>query len=59
MTEEGQPTWCPAITSLQAVVGGKWKIEILFYVAIEDVHRFGQLRRFMRNEVSESTLHSS
>ena len=56
MNEVGQPTWCPAITSLQAVVGGKWKIEILFYIAIEDEHRFGQLRRCMRNEVSESTL---
>lgn len=48
-------SWCPAISSLQKVIGGKWKIEILFYVALEDVHHFGELRRCLR-EVSESTL---
>jgi DNA-binding HxlR family transcriptional regulator len=37
------------------VVGGKWKIEILFYVALEDVRHFGELRRCLRG-VSESTL---
>ena len=48
-------SWCPAISSLQRVIGGKWKIEILFYVALEDVRHFGELRRCLRG-VSESTL---
>lgn len=56
MPETTRISWCPAISSLQKVVGGKWKIEILFYIAIEGVSRFGQLRRCMKNEVSESTL---
>ena len=55
MAEERKVNWCPAISSLQRVVGGKWKIEILFYVALEDVHHFGELRRCLRG-VSESTL---
>ena len=55
MAEERKVSWCPAISSLQRVVGGKWKIEILFYVALEDVRHFGELRRCLRG-VSESTL---
>lgn len=52
---ERKISWCPAISSLQRVIGGKWKIEILFYVALEDVRHFGELRRCLRG-VSESTL---
>ena len=55
MGETRKVSWCPAISSLQRVIGGKWKIEILFYVALEDVRHFGELRRCLRN-VSESTL---
>ena len=55
MAEERKVSWCPAISSLQRVIGGKWKIEILFYVALEDVRHFGELRRCLRG-VSESTL---
>lgn len=55
MTKEHKVSWCPAISSLQRVIGGKWKIEILFYVALEDVRHFGELRRCLRG-VSESTL---
>ena len=55
MGERRNVSWCPAISSLQRVVGGKWKIEILFYVALEDVRHFGELRRCLRG-VSESTL---
>ncbi|MDU0348699.1 helix-turn-helix domain-containing protein [Actinomyces sp. MRS3W] len=47
--------WCPAISSLQKVVGGKWKIEILFYVALAGVRHFGQLKRCLRG-ISDSTL---
>ncbi len=48
-------SWCPAISSLQRVIGGKWKIEIMFYVALEGVQHFGDLRRCLRG-ISESTL---
>ncbi|AYD90201.1 transcriptional regulator [Actinomyces sp. 2119] len=55
MPEAPKITWCPAITSLQKVIGGKWKIEILFYVALADVRHFGQLRRCLHG-ISDSTL---
>lgn len=46
---------CPAVSTLQRMIGGKWKIEILFYLGMKDVSRFGQLRRCIGN-ISESTL---
>ena len=48
-------SWCPAISSLQEVIGGKWKIEILFYIAFENATRFGQIRRCL-GSISDSTL---
>ncbi len=46
---------CKSVSTLQRMIGGKWKIEILFYVALKDVRHFGQLRRCIGN-ISESTL---
>lgn len=46
---------CRSVSTIQRMIGGKWKIEILFYVALEDVRHFGQLRRCVGN-ISESTL---
>ncbi|MDO4291022.1 MAG: helix-turn-helix domain-containing protein [Eggerthellaceae bacterium] len=46
---------CRAVSTLQRMIGGKWKIEILFYVALKDVRHFGQLRRCVGG-ISESTL---
>ena len=46
---------CPAAAVLQKVFGGKWKIEILYYIIFEDVRRFGELRRRIGN-IAESTL---
>ena len=46
---------CQAISTIQRMIGGKWKIEILFYVAFRDVRHFGQLRRCIGG-ISESTL---
>ena len=43
------------MSRLQSVIGGKWKIEILFYIALKDVRHFGQLRRCI-GTISESTL---
>ena len=37
------------------MIGGKWKIEILFYIALRDVRHFGELRRCI-GAISESTL---
>lgn len=37
------------------MIGGKWKIKILFYIALRDVRHFGELRRCIGN-ISESTL---
>ena len=36
---------CEAMGRLQSVLGGKWKILILWYVAFYRVQRFGELRR--------------
>lgn len=46
---------CPMVTILQKVLGGKWKIEILYFIVFEDIHRFGELRRQIGG-ISESSL---
>lgn len=46
---------CKTISTMQKLLGGKWKIEILYYIAIFDVHRFGELRRRI-GEITESSL---
>ena len=46
---------CKTISLLQKMLGGKWKIEILYYIGVEDIHRFGALRRQI-GEISESSL---
>ena len=46
---------CKSVSTLQRMIGVKWKIEILFYISLKDVRHFGQLRRFIGN-ISESTL---
>lgn len=46
---------CKTISTLQKVLGGKWKIEILYYIGICDVYRFGELRRHI-GEITESSL---
>ncbi len=46
---------CKSVSMIQRMIGGKWKIEILFYVALKDVRHFGQLRRCI-GTISESTL---
>lgn len=46
---------CKSVSIIQSMIGGKWKIEILFYIALKDVRHFGQLRRCI-GTISESTL---
>lgn len=46
---------CKTMSTLQKILGGKWKLEILYYIAFQDIHRFGALRRQL-GEISESSL---
>ena len=46
---------CVPMSSLQAVLGGKWKILILWYVAFYKVQRFGELIRRL-DGITQSTL---
>ncbi len=46
---------CKTMSTLQKILGGKWKLEILYYIAFEDVRRFGALRRQL-GEITESSL---
>lgn len=46
---------CKTISTIQKLLGGKYKIEILWYIGKCDVKRFGQLRRQI-GEITESSL---
>lgn len=46
---------CVPMSNLQAVLSGKWKILILWYVAFYRVQRFGELMRRL-DGITQSTL---
>lgn len=46
---------CPYVSRAQAVVGGRWKIELLYYIGMRGVTRFGGLKRSIGG-ISDSTL---
>ncbi len=46
---------CVPMSSLQGVLGGKWKLLILWYVAFYRVQRFGELSRRLEG-ITQSTL---
>lgn len=46
---------CKTISTVQKLLGGKYKIELLYYIGVQDVRRFGQLRRQL-GEITESSL---
>ena len=46
---------CVPMSKLQAVIGGKWKILILWYIAFYKVQRFGELMRRL-DGITQSTL---
>ena len=46
---------CKTISIVQKLLGGKYKIELLWYIGKCDVRRFGQLRRQI-GEITESSL---
>ena len=47
---------CVPMTKLQSIIGGKWKILIVWYIAVNKVQRFGELQRRIGNEITKSTL---
>lgn len=46
---------CETISTVQKLLGGKWKIEILYYIGIQNINRFGALRRHIGG-ITESSL---
>ena len=46
---------CRTVSKIQQILGGKWKIEILYYIAFENINRFGGLRRKIP-DITESSL---
>ena len=46
---------CKTMSTLQKILGGKYKLEILYYIRGEGVHRFGGLRRHL-GEITEPSL---
>lgn len=46
---------CRTISMIQKLLGGKYKIELLWYIGKCDIRRFGQLRRQI-SEITESSL---
>ena len=46
---------CVTISTVKKILGGKWKIEILYYIGRQNVHRFGELRRHI-GDITESSL---
>lgn len=46
---------CTTVSTIQKILGGKWKIEILYYISFQDIHRFGELRRHI-GDITESSL---
>ena len=46
---------CKTMSTLQKILSGKWKLEILYYIAFHDIRRFGALRRQL-GEITESSL---
>lgn len=54
-TDEKVMARCESMSRMQAVLGGKWKILILWYIATYEVQRFGELMRRI-DGISQSTL---
>ena len=54
-TDEKTMKRCESMSRMQSVLGGKWKILILWYIATYEVQRFGELMRRI-DGISQSTL---
>lgn len=49
-------TGCVLMATLQSIIGGTWKILIVWYIAVYKVQRFGHLQRRIGKEITKSTL---
>ena len=47
---------CVPMTTLQSIIGGKWKILIIWYIHAYGVQRFGELQRRIGPAITKSTL---
>lgn len=54
-TEQSALARCVPMSKLQAVIGGKWKILILWYIAFYKVQRFSELLHRL-DGITQSTL---
>ena len=45
----------PLFLQFEKILGGKWKIEILYYIGFQNIQRFGELRRHI-GDITESSL---
>lgn len=54
-TQEHTLARCVPMSKLQSVIGGKWKILILWYITFYKVQRFGELMRRL-DGITQSTL---
>ena len=46
---------CATVSAIQKILGGKWKIEILYYIGFQNIQRFGKLCRHI-GDITESSL---
>lgn len=46
---------CDTISTIQKYLSSKHKIEILYYISFQNIHRFGELRRHI-GDITESSL---
>lgn len=46
---------CESMSKLQSLISGKWKILIIWYIAVYEVQRFGELLRRL-DGITQSTL---
>lgn len=54
-TDENTIARCVPMSKLQSVIGGKWKILILWYITFYKIQRFGELMRRL-DGITQSTL---
>lgn len=46
---------CESMSKLQSLISGKWKILIIWYIAVYEIQRFGELLRRL-DGITQSTL---
>lgn len=54
-TEKEQLARCESMSRLQSVISGKWKILIIWYIAVYEIQRFNELQRRL-DGITQSTL---